>query len=259
MVAYFRSLFLQLLEWFLFSGLTFQHTLSPSQLCAIHPCADLISTFSAPPHRLLINLLGLKRWNKTDIRCQPLRITLQTDTVTDPFLDPPCIHLNCILITSTSSEVVSELLLQSICIRFYSFPPPPHLKMPVKLVEKEIRLLLRFVSDKFFLWPLGIAHRWYFVSLHKCKRLVCRNDPWSSYWNKSLRMSAKHFSGHCTCWQVLSRGHGHPQPPTQRSPKPVRSSTLLVRLPKAPNLFYKPMLPSPPALSYNIPPEPPDF
>lgn len=259
MVAYSRSLFLQLLAWFLFSGLTFQHTLSPSQLCAIHPCADLISTFSAPPHRLLINLLGLKRWNKTGIRCQPLRITLQTDTVTDPFLDPPShsskLYFDYKHVKWGGIRTPPTVNLHQVLLLFFS----PQLTMPVKLVEKEIRLLLRFVSDKFFLWPLGIARRWYFVILHKCKRLVCRNDPWSSYWNKNLRMSAKHFSGHCTCWQVLSRGHGHPQPPTQRSPKPMRSSTLLVRLSKAPNFFYKPMLPSPPALSYNIPPEPPDF
>ena len=68
------------------------------------------------------------------------------------------------------------------------------LTKPVKLVEKEIQLLLRFVSDKLVLWPLGIVHRWYFLSCHKCKRWTCKNKPWSSYQDKNLRVSVSSTS-----------------------------------------------------------------
>lgn len=49
--------------------------------------------------------------------------------------------------------------------------------MPAQLLEREIRLILRLVTDKLVLWPLGLVHRWYFLSSHMCRREMCSNKP----------------------------------------------------------------------------------
>lgn len=58
--------------------------------------------------------LGFTEWN------YKLQIILKTDTVSGAVLEHPSTHLNCILITTTWSEMVSKSLLPSICIRFYA-------------------------------------------------------------------------------------------------------------------------------------------
>lgn len=123
--ASFCRLFLQLSEWALISSLTLQHVLSPSQLCAIQPCGDQISTFfsislqslliktpvrirlKSQAQRTVLHRLKQMKWKRFQLW---ITEDYSSDTSTDAVLELPCIPANYILITSTSSEMVSKKL-----------------------------------------------------------------------------------------------------------------------------------------------------